>query len=54
LRRFLSADVAILIGGRAAAHYRDAIDSSGAILANDLARLQIELAKSRTATPKQI
>jgi hypothetical protein len=29
-------------------HYRTAIDSIGAILVNDLARLQVELAKIRT------
>ena len=48
LRRFLPASVAVLIGGRAAEHYRTAIDSIGAILVNDLARLQVELAKIRT------
>ena len=52
LRRFLPATVAILIGGRAAEHYRTAIESTGAILVNDLARLQVELAKIR-ATRRQ-
>ncbi|MFZ0710253.1 MAG: MerR family transcriptional regulator [Terrimicrobiaceae bacterium] len=53
LRRFLRADVAILIGGRASEHYRTAIDSIGAILVNDLARLQVELAKIRTTRRKE-
>ena len=47
LRRFLPASVAVLIGGRSAEHYRTAIESIGAILVNDLARLQVELAKIR-------
>lgn len=34
--------------GVVAEHYRTAIDSIGAILVNDLARLQVELAKIRT------
>lgn len=53
LRRFLPSDVAILIGGRAAEHYRDAIEANGAILVNDLARLQVELAKIRTTRRKK-
>lgn len=47
LRRFLPASVAVLIGGRSAEHYRAAIESIGAILVNDLARLQVELARIR-------
>ncbi|HEU4678765.1 MAG TPA: hypothetical protein VFS35_04540, partial [Terrimicrobiaceae bacterium] len=52
LRRFLPDDVAILVGGRAAEHYRDAIEANGGILVSDLARLQVELAKIRTTRRK--
>jgi DNA-binding transcriptional MerR regulator/methylmalonyl-CoA mutase cobalamin-binding subunit len=52
LRRFLPDDVAILAGGRAAEHYRDAIEANGGILVSDLARLQVELAKIRTTRRK--
>ena len=48
LRRFLRRNVAILVGGRAAEHYRTAIESVGATLVSDLARLQVELATIRT------
>ena len=54
LRRFLPADVALLIGGRAAEHYRDALEANGAIFVNDLARLQVELAKIRTTRRKKL
>ena len=53
LRRFLRRHVAILVGGRAAEYYRTAIESIGAILVNDLARLQVELATIRTKRPQK-
>jgi MerR family transcriptional regulator, light-induced transcriptional regulator len=51
LRRFLPKNVAILVGGRAAEHYRAAIDAIGAVLVKDLAQLQVELAKVRGTRP---
>ena len=51
LRRFLPKNVAVLVGGRAAEHYRAAIEAIGAILIKDLAQLQIELAKVRASRP---
>jgi DNA-binding transcriptional MerR regulator/methanogenic corrinoid protein MtbC1 len=51
LRRFLPKNVAVLVGGRAAEHYRAAIDATGAILVKDLAQLQVELAKVRRTRP---
>jgi MerR family transcriptional regulator, light-induced transcriptional regulator len=47
LRRFLPKNVTVLVGGRAAGHYRAAIDAIGAVLIEDLAQLQVELAKAR-------
>ena len=51
LRRLLPKNVAVLVGGRAAEHYRAAIEAIGAILIKDLAQLQIELAKVRASRP---
>jgi MerR family transcriptional regulator, light-induced transcriptional regulator len=51
LRRFVAKNVAILVGGRAAGHYRAAIDATGAILVKDLSQLQVELSKIRAARP---
>jgi MerR family transcriptional regulator, light-induced transcriptional regulator len=43
LRRFLPKKVSILVGGRAAEHYRPAIDAIGAHLVKDLVQLRAEL-----------
>ena len=51
LRRFLPGNIAIIVGGRAAEHYHAALDATGAILAKDLAQLQVELAKIRSTRP---
>jgi MerR family transcriptional regulator, light-induced transcriptional regulator len=47
LRRFLPKNTTVLVGGRAAEAYRAEIDAIGAILIEDLAQLQVELAKAR-------
>ena len=51
LRRFLPGNIAIIVGGRAAEYYHAALDATGAILAKDLAQLQVELAKIRSTRP---
>jgi DNA-binding transcriptional MerR regulator/methylmalonyl-CoA mutase cobalamin-binding subunit len=51
LRRFLPETTTILAGGRAAACYRAAIESTGSVLVHDLAQLQAELAKIRATSP---
>jgi MerR family transcriptional regulator, light-induced transcriptional regulator len=48
LRRFLPGNIAIIVGGRAAEYYHAALHATGAILAKDLAQLQLELAKIRS------
>ncbi len=49
LRRFLPANVALLICGQAAVRYRAAIDGIGGILVRDLTQLQVELATIRAS-----
>jgi MerR family transcriptional regulator, light-induced transcriptional regulator len=49
LLRFLSQNVAILVGGRAAERYLTAIHATGAILVRDLSQLEVELSKIRAA-----
>jgi MerR family transcriptional regulator, light-induced transcriptional regulator len=51
LRRFLPGNIAIIAGGRAVEHYHAALVAIGAIIAKDLAQLQIELAKIRATRP---
>ena len=51
LRRFLPGNIAMIVGGRAAEYYHAALDATGAILAKDLAQLQVELAKIRSTRP---
>jgi methylmalonyl-CoA mutase cobalamin-binding subunit len=51
LRRFLPKNIAILVGGRAAEHYRAAVDETGSVLVKDLGQLQTELAKLRATRP---
>lgn len=47
LRRFLPAGVTVVVGGRAAASYRETLAATGAVLVADLAQLQVELARVR-------
>ncbi len=51
LRRFLPKEVTVLVGGRAAEHYRAAIDAIGAVLVKDLVQLEVELARVRGTRP---
>jgi methanogenic corrinoid protein MtbC1 len=48
LRRFLGADVALLVGGRAAGNYQRVIEEVGAIRINDIPQLRLELDLLRT------
>lgn len=53
LRKYLPADVAILVGGRAAESYRDAIASIGASLLTDLTQLNRKLDELRSTAPQR-
>ncbi len=53
LRKYLPADVAILVGGRAAESYRDAIASIGASLLTDLKQLNRKLDELRSTAPQR-
>ena len=50
LRRCLSPEVELLVGGRAAAGYKNTLDQIGATLINDLAHLRVELERIRSRT----
>jgi len=53
LRKYLPTDVAILVGGRAAESYRDAIASIGASLLTDLTQLNRKLDELRSTAPQR-
>jgi methylmalonyl-CoA mutase cobalamin-binding subunit len=51
LRRFLGANVALLVGGRAAGNYQRVIEEVGAIRVNDIPHLRLELDALRATAP---
>jgi len=53
LRKYLPSDIAILVGGRAAESYHDAITSIGASLLTDLPQLNRKLDELRSTAPQR-
>jgi methanogenic corrinoid protein MtbC1 len=53
LRQYLSPQVAVLVGGRAAASYRESLQRIGAVLPGNLAEFRVHLETLRTAEARR-